>query len=132
MQETSLSIIIPHYNSADLLKKLLSTIPVKEEIQILVIDDFSTEKEEEYEICKAQFPHVEFYTNECGKSAGGARNTGLKHAKGTWLLFADSDDYFLPEFYDKISAFFDDKYDIVYFTPTSIDLETEELLLKKL
>lgn len=122
MHEVKLSIIIPHYNSADLLKKLLATIPDQKEIQVLVVDDFSTGKKEEYEECKLQYPYAEFYTNECGKSAGGARNTGLKYAKGKWLLFADSDDYYLPDFYDKVSAFFDSTYDIVYFTPTSIEL----------
>ena len=37
----SLSIIIPHYNGSDLLEKLLSSIPQKREIQIIVIDDKS-------------------------------------------------------------------------------------------
>lgn len=122
MQEVNLSIIIPHYNSADLLKKLLSSIPNDKGIQVLVVDDFSTEKKDEYEECKCQYPYVEFYTNECGKSAGGARNTGLKHAKGKWLLFADSDDYYLPDFYSKVAFFFESSYDIVYFTPVSIEL----------
>ena len=124
-----LSIIIPHYNSADLLKKLLSTIPNIPELQVLVVDDFSTQKLDELKECKQKFTNtnVEFYTNECKKSAGGARNTGLKYAKGQWLLFADADDYFIDGFYDTVKKYFDKDYDSVYFVPTSIDLRTNKV-----
>lgn len=123
-----LSIIIPHYNSADLLKKLLSTIPNIPEVQVIVVDDFSTQKLDELEECKQEYvnTNVEFYTNECKKSAGGARNTGLKYAKGKWLLFADADDYFIDGFYDTVKKYFDKHYDAVYFVPTSIDLRTNK------
>ena len=90
------------------------------------MDDFSDSYKDEYEACKAKYSskNVEFYINECGKSAGGARNTGLKYAKGKWLLFADADDIFLPDFYSILQKYFVQEYDIVYFVPTSIDLMT--------
>lgn len=128
MTDIRLSIIIPHYNSAVLLKKLLSTIPNVPEIQTIVVDDHSTDKLDELELCKTEYrdTNVEFYVNEFRKSAGGARNTGLKYAKGQWLLFADADDYFVPNFYNIIKDFFDLEYDLVYFRSTSIDLTTHE------
>lgn len=126
MTEIRLSIIIPHYNSAVLLKKLLSTIPNVPEIQTIVVDDHSTDKLDELELCKTEYrdTNVEFYVNEFRKSAGGARNTGLKYAKGQWLLFADADDYFLYGFYGIVEKYFDKSYDMVFFTPTSLDLTT--------
>ena len=36
------SIIIPHYNSPDLLLRLLKTIPVREDLEVIVVDDNST------------------------------------------------------------------------------------------
>ena len=39
---------------------------------------------------------VEVYLTKEGKGAGYARNIGLKHAVGKWLIFADADDYFHP------------------------------------
>lgn len=36
-----LSIVIPHYNTPDLLQKLLDSIPVDEGIQVIVVDDKS-------------------------------------------------------------------------------------------
>lgn len=124
MTDIKLSIIVPHYNSGDLLKKLLSTIPDIPEVQTIIVDDHSTDKIDEYENCRKEYAdsNVEFYVNECAKSAGGARNTGLKYAKGKWLLFADADDYFLPDFYNCVKEYFDCEYDLVYFRSTSIDL----------
>lgn len=130
MQNKKLSIIIPHYNSADLLDKLLSTIPDKDAIQVIVVDDHSDKLVEELEECKKKYSNrnIEFYVNEsCIKGAGSARNTGLKYAKGEWLMFADADDYFLPNMYDKVAVYFESEYDIVYFTPISIDLQSGKI-----
>lgn len=38
----NLSIIIPHYNTPDLLEKLIRSIPVDKDIQIVVVDDNSS------------------------------------------------------------------------------------------
>ena len=35
------SIIIPHYNSPNLLKRMLNSIPEREDIEIIVVDDCS-------------------------------------------------------------------------------------------
>lgn len=121
----NVSIIIPHYNSPDDLKKLLCSIPVQDDIQVIVVDDRSTD--EKYDVVEFQtlFPHVLFLNNDReNKGAGTARNIGLEHATGKWLLFADSDDYFMPNFYDIIKPFFDSDSDIIFFDPTSIELDT--------
>ncbi|MFI3325887.1 MAG: glycosyltransferase family 2 protein [Clostridia bacterium] len=123
-----LSIIIPHFNSPIMLDKLLQTIPVIEKIQIIVVDDRSTESIDEYNKLKFKYAHVLFLSNKReNKGAGAARNTGLEYAKGKWLLFADSDDYFLPYFYDTVKEYFNSDLDIVYFTPTSIEIDTGNL-----
>ena len=92
-----LSIIIPHYNRPHYLRTLLLSIPHLEEIQVIVVDDKSTEYQQEYECLKKEFSdrNIEFYDNDEVKSAGTCRNIGLRHAAGDWLLFADSDDYFI-------------------------------------
>lgn len=117
--EKKLSIIIPHYNTPDLLKRLLdSIVPEKrDDTEVIVVDDHST-RTEEYQETIRQFPEVMFYSNHPQKkNAGAARNTGLEKATGTWLLFADADDVFLPGWYGIVSEYFDQSYDIVYFSP---------------
>lgn len=123
----NLTIIIPHYNTPNLLSKLLNSIPAIDDIQVIVIDDNSTREVEIYQQLLYEYPHVTFLSNDKNKnSAGACRNIGIKHAKGRWILFADADDYFADGFYDVVSAFFDSKYDRICFPPTSIDLDTGE------
>lgn len=128
-KNVKLSIIIPHYNCPHYLRTLLLSIPDVSEIQIIVVDDKSTQNLKEYKTLKEAFSgkNIEFYDNNETKSAGTCRNIGLRHAAGDWLLFADSDDYFMAGFYDTVSAYFDSEFDIVYFSPTSIVMETGEL-----
>lgn len=123
-----LSIIIPHYNCPQYLRTLLLSISNLSEIQVIVVDDKSTQNLEEYKTLKEEFSgkNIEFYENNEVKSAGTCRNIGLRHAAGAWLLFADSDDYFTEGFYDVVSGYFDSEYDIVFFPPTSIVMGTGE------
>lgn len=121
------SIIIPHYNSLQWLKRLLNTIPYKEELQVIVVDDKSEWEAGEWETLKLTYPRVEFYKNETSdKGAGVCRNIALSKAVGKWLLFADADDYFTENFYSYIKEYFETENDIVYFMPTSIYEETGE------
>lgn len=125
-----LTIIIPHYNSVKLLKKLLSTIPRLDSIQIIVVDDNSDKDINEYNKMKkdAHYNHILFTENNTNKrSAGACRNIGIKLALGNWILFADADDFFIDGFYEKLKIYFNTNNDIVYFTPTSIELDTGEI-----
>lgn len=120
------SIIIPHFNSADLLKKMLDSIPQRDDLQIIVVDDNSTEKKLDGLI--QEYHKVLFYQNDnLGHSAGKCRNIGLEHASGEWLLFGDADDYFEKGLWGKIEPYLSQtEYDIIYFKPTSVYLDTTE------
>lgn len=119
------SIIIPHYNSVDKLKKLLLSIPNKRNIQVIVIDDKSNKKLNEFSNLKKTYDHVLFLKNTTDeKGAGVCRNIGLQYVIGNWVLFADADDYFVEGFYDIISDFFNSDYEVIFFKPTSIEVDT--------
>tara|TARA_E500000178_G_scaffold354529_1_gene423823 strand:+ start:873 stop:1817 length:945 start_codon:yes stop_codon:yes gene_type:complete len=123
----SLSIIIPHYNGSDLLEKLLSSIPQKREIQIIVIDDKSEMFHLEFIYKLKKKYNFEFYQNKRIKGPGTCRNIGLEKAKGNWILFADSDDYFVDKFYEKACKYFDSKSDVIFFSPISKYLGTNKI-----
>lgn len=122
-----LSIIIPYHNNAENIEKLLDSILSEcNDAEIIVVDDNSTKGIETYENTVTKYrERVLFCNNDSGVAgAGAARNVGLSRATGEWLLFADSDDYFLKGWYDAVSDYFGSKYDIVFFSPTSADYKT--------
>lgn len=126
--ECNLSIIIPHYNTPKLLEKLLMSIPAKHDIQIIVVDDNSIKELEEYNAVVEKYSYrVEFYKNNSGiQSAGVCRNIGLDHASGLWVMFADADDYFLPQMYENVSPYFKSYDDMVIFSSISVFIDTGE------
>ena len=131
VNDYNLSIIIPHYNSSVMLEKLLSTIPKDKAIEVIVIDDKSEEKHIghiDQTIASKKYVDFLFLKNEtAGKGAGVARNIGLEHARGEWVLFADSDDYFTENFYESVSRYFTSDNEVVFFKPTSIYIDTGEV-----
>lgn len=113
------SVIIPHYNSTLLLKKLLNSIPVDESIQIIVVDDKSTEDITEVKDLVIARGGLFLHNTTDDKNAGVCRNLGLAQATGKWLVFADADDYFLDGAFDVLNKYADSETDIIYFSPIS-------------
>lgn len=126
MYQIYISIIIPHFNRPPMLSKLLSTIPNNPNIEVLVIDDHSTAYLSDLYECKLRYSNMNivFYENSDNKKgAGTARNLGITLAKGKYLLFADSDDWFLPEWETILKAARSSNADIIFFPPTSQALD---------
>ena len=115
------SIIIPHYNIPDLLMRCLKSIPVSEDIQVIVVDDNSPDADTYLErYPELSRPYLEFVRTTKGGGAGYARNIGLDHAKGKWLLFADADDFYVDNMYEIITSYACSKADVIYFKKKSV------------
>lgn len=116
------SIIIPHYNIPDLLGRCLRSIQEREDVQVIVVDDNSLGNENYLrDIPELSRKNVEFYVTKDGLGAGHARNVGLSHAVGKWLVFADSDDFFVDNFSEILDEYVNDEHDIIYFNIKSCD-----------
>ena len=110
------SIVIPHKNCVPLLQRCLNSIPKRNDIQVIVVDDVSDLSESERTLMESfanERTQVVFLTQT--KFAGGARNVGLSLAEGKWLVFADSDDFFTKEAFSIFDDYKDSDYDIVFF-----------------
>lgn len=123
------SVIIPHHNCPDLLRRLIDSIPEREDIQIVVVDDASDPQVVDFSNYK--FPknrNIEFYQVPKNESrwGGHARNVGIEHAKGKWLLFADSDDFYTKEAFDILDKYLNSEYDVVYYNCKSVNSKTLE------
>lgn len=121
------SIIIPHYNIPDLLKRCLVSIPQREDVQVIVVDDHSSqESQTELKELEAQFPTFQFVYSERNGGGGVARNIGLQHARGKYVLFSDADDFFHECLNDVLDDYKDETCDIVFFNADSVDCDTLE------
>lgn len=116
------SFIIPHYNTPELLVRCLKSIPVREDIQVIVVDDCSPGAD----TYKSRFdeftrPYLEWYSTPKGGCPGRARNIGLDHAIGKWVLFIDADDYYTDKLESVLAKYVDSDYDVIHFKEDSID-----------
>lgn len=119
------SIIIPHYNIPTLLKRCLSTIPHREDLQIIVVDDKSTDENlEKLKVLEKEYRYVEFVYSKTNGGGGKARNTGLQYAKGEYVFFADGDDFFNYCIIKILDEYQYEDADMVFFNATHIDTET--------
>jgi glycosyltransferase involved in cell wall biosynthesis len=104
MLPTSLkiSVIVPLYNKEQYVEQTLrsildQTIPCDE---IIVINDGSTDDSENM-VRKINHPLISIYSQEnAGVSA--ARNKGIELARNPWIAFLDADDYWLPDYLERI------------------------------
>ena len=121
MTSPKFSIIIPHYNIPDLLMRCLASIPIREDVQVIVVDDNSPEADSYIDrYPELSRPYLEFIQTKKGGGAGYARNVGLDHAKGEWLLFADADDYFSKDLDSILNNFTFTSEDVIFFRPMVI------------
>lgn len=86
-----ISVIIPCYNRYSLLSSLIESIPAELDIEVVVIDDHSSE--DLATIPLEQFKNYQFIKNkQHHRYAGSARNAGIECCTGEYVFFADSDD----------------------------------------
>lgn len=91
----TISIIVPIYNGADSIKKCISSIcdQTYKEIEIVLIDDGS--KDDTLNICQ-EYANQDSRIVVLHQENGGvsvARNNGLEHMSGKFVMFVDADDF---------------------------------------
>lgn len=92
-----ISVIIPTYNRAKLIKKSINSIlnQTYDNIEVIVVDDCSTDNTEEV-IKKIKDDRIRYIKLKKNSGACAARNAGIKVATGKYINFNDSDDEYLP------------------------------------
>lgn len=132
MEKKLASVIVPIYKVEQYLNACVESIVNNSKeflpsLEILLVDDGSPdncpaicdELEKKYEVVKALH-----------KPNGGlshARNHGVEHAEGKYLIFVDSDDTVNEKFYDMLKFISENDYDFVECGCTYLDGEKTEL-----
>lgn len=102
-----LSIITPVWNQQDLVIRELDSIPRRDDIEILVRDDGSTDNTLERLLkYKDQHPELDLtiYSNGENRGVAYTKNRLLECATGEYIHIMDSDDYVLTDAYEKAMA----------------------------
>ena len=107
-QKKTLSIIIPAYNEEKTIQEILkAVIEVQLEFEIdkelVVIDDYSGDKtaDKVNEFIEAHPDiNISFYQHKFNQGKGAALHTGIKEAKGDYLVIQDADLEYDPEEYN--------------------------------
>lgn len=105
MNKPLISVVMPLYNGEKYMDKAIEAVlnQTYKNIELIIVNDASTDgslskceewakKDDRVLVCN----HTE------NQGIGGARNTGLKNAKGDYLTFVDSDDTIVPELYETV------------------------------
>lgn len=132
-QEMSVSVIVPVFNREKLIQRAVESALTQSNppVEVIAIDDGSSDKT--VEILQG-IPEVTLLRNEGRPGPAGARNTGIKRAKGDYLAFLDSDDFWKSNKLElQISRM---EKEGIYFSFTQVDFENypphiEEGLLER-
>lgn len=90
-----LSFAVPCYNSEAYMEKCIeSLLPGGKDVEILIVDDGSSDRTAEIaDAYAAQYPDIIQAIHQPNGGHGAAVNTGLKHASGVYFKVVDSDDW---------------------------------------
>lgn len=130
-----LSIIIPMYNSEKYIERTLLSVvnqPSVVDYEIIVVNDGSTDGSLKIvnEYCR-KYPFIHVYSQE-NQGVSVARNEGMKLAKGKYLMFLDSDDYYVDGFFDE--TFVNDlneDYDVIEYSSYVSNMKRNRYAIEK-
>lgn len=99
-----ISVIIPVYNIQQHLRECLDSVLGQSypHLQVICVDDGSTDESPAILAQYAQKDNRVQVIRQQNAGPGAARNTGLEAATGEYVIFLDSDDWFEPDFLEKM------------------------------
>jgi glycosyltransferase involved in cell wall biosynthesis len=97
------SIIIPLYNKAQYILRALKSIKLQtfKEYEVLVIDDGSSD--EGPQLVLQNFADAVTLIRQANEGVSSARNAGIALAKYDFIVFLDADDYWHPNYLERMS-----------------------------
>lgn len=130
------SVIIPAYNTARYIGETLESIFAQtfRDYEVIVVNDGSPDTAQLESVLLEYQSRVHYFKQE-NRGVAGARNTGIRNARGEFLAFLDSDDIWLPDFLTEQLKFFADNplfdmvcTDCVYFGSSDLAGRTWQIL----
>ncbi|MDE6000668.1 MAG: glycosyltransferase [Bacteroidaceae bacterium] len=126
MMNPRYTLVIPHYNQPQKLGRLLQSVPMRDDLQVVVADDGSEASfGGALQALQVEYPQVEFLLLPENKGGGAARNAALQMAKGDYVLFADADDAFVTEALNGLlDKYANEDFDLLGFNAIAVEEDT--------
>lgn len=107
------TVVIPAYNAADTIAAAIESVPIRDDVEIVVIDDGSTDDTREI---LSGITRKKYFFESFAKNFGvaAAVNWGIESAHGEYVVLLGADDDFYPEEFEKAMEQLDGT-DLVYF-----------------
>ena len=109
MSNFKVSIIIPIYNGALLIKRCLDAVYKQEgdfQLEVIVIDDGSTDNTLDI---LSSYAKALIVLKQSNQGPAAARNKGIEKATGKYLAFLDADDFWEPTFLEETVSFLENQ-----------------------
>ncbi|MBQ2924257.1 MAG: glycosyltransferase, partial [Anaerotignum sp.] len=104
ISDVAVSVIIPMFNCEEYVEPLLDSLlqQTLQDMEIICADDGSSDQTaDKVRQYMEKDARVSYYYQE-NTGAGAARNLGLKHAKGAYVIFLDADDLYQEDLLEKL------------------------------
>lgn len=113
MKPKLVSVIIPNYNYARYLSKAIDSVlnQTYSNLEVIVVNNGSTD--DSLDMLKEYGNKIKLI-DQINLGQSGARNSGLRHAKGEYLAFLDADDYWDSTKIEKQLIYMDGSVELVY------------------
>lgn len=117
--EPKVSVCITTYNEEELIIRALDSIPTRDDVEIVLVEDCSTDNTYknilDY-ISTHKDKNIKLFHNDTNMGYGFGIKKCYDNSSGKWIVELGSDDYFLTDEFSKfIDEQLNDKYDLVYF-----------------
>ncbi|MBR4327049.1 MAG: glycosyltransferase family 2 protein [Bacteroidales bacterium] len=115
------TVIVPHYNMPKLLQRALQSIPRRDDIQVIVIDDCSPcANNLNTLVPDLSRTNLMFFSTGKNSGVGVARNIGLDNAEGEWIICVDSDDLLVSNAFEIFDRYLKSDSESIIFNSKSV------------
>ena len=104
------SVIMPSFNTAKYIAETIDSVLAQtyQNWELIIVDDCSTDNTDEVVGKYLTDTRIKYLKNEQNSGAAASRNKALREAKGKWIAFLDSDDFWEPEKLQKQIGFMEE------------------------
>ena len=116
-----LSIIVPFFNVEKYIKECIHSLYSQDipsdNYEVILVNDCSPDNSREIVVeLQKEYPTLTLIDHDKNKKLGGARNSGLKVAKGDYIWFVDSDDFLKPNILNNLLEIsYQNNLDVLHF-----------------